>query len=145
MIGIGLRNAPRVAVNGWSTFNDPQVLSNAHQFYQRTGRTTARPIQGGAAGQGTAPRPDASAHRNSTPQPEIAPRLDANPQPKTIPHPESATHPTAAQPTTAQPEAAVQPAATQPASGKQPTPAPVPESRPDSNAKEPGEHAVPRR
>src|SRR5208282_3887596 len=43
VIGTGLRNAPRVAVNGWSTFNDRQLLSNAHQFYQRTERTTARP------------------------------------------------------------------------------------------------------
>ena len=45
---IQLRNAP-VAVNAWSAFNDRQVLGNAHQFYQRTERTTARPIEGGAA------------------------------------------------------------------------------------------------
>ncbi len=141
VIGTGLRNAPRVAANGWSTFNDRQVLSNAHQFYQRTERTTARPIEGGATGQGTAPRPDATSHRNSTSQPEIAPRLDA----KTIPQPESATHPTAAQPSAAQPEAAVLPAAAQPASGKQPTPAPAPEARPESSAKEPAEHAEHRR
>jgi hypothetical protein len=157
VIGTGLRNAPRVAVSGWSTFNDRQVLSNAHQFYQRTERTTARPVQGGAAQskeQGTRPetptRPDASTHRDSTPQPEIAPRLDTNTQPKTIPQPESAAHPAATQPAAAQPEGAVQPAAVhpeaaQPASGKQPTPAPAPEARPDSNAKEPAEHAVPRR
>jgi hypothetical protein len=125
MIGTGLRNAPRVAVNGWSTFNDRQVLSNVHQFYRRTERTTARPIQGGAEQpkeQGTRPetptRPDASAHRDSTPQPEIAPRLDTNTQPKTTP---------------------------QPASGKQPTPAPAPEARPESSAKEPAEHAEHRR
>ena len=67
VIGTGLRNAPRVSVNGWSTFSDRQVLSNAHQFYQRTERTTARPIQGGAEQpkeHGTRPetptRPDAS-------------------------------------------------------------------------------------
>ena len=133
VIGTGLRNAPRVAVNGWSTFNDRQVLSNAHQFYQRTERTTARPIQGGAAQakeQGTRPetptRPDASTHRDSTPQPEIAPRLDTNTQPKTTPQPESATHPdTAARPATGE----------RPAAG----------ARPESNVKEPAEHAVPRR
>ena len=77
VIGTGLRNAPRVAVRGWATFNDRQVLSNAHQFYQRTERTTARPIEGKATGKGTAPRPDASAiaivphnprsHHDSTP------------------------------------------------------------------------------
>ncbi|MGO9108984.1 MAG: PRC-barrel domain-containing protein [Thermoguttaceae bacterium] len=142
VIGTGLRNAPRVAVNGWSTFNDRQLLSNAHQFYQRTERTTARPIQGGAEQpkeQGTLPetptRPDGSA----TPQPEIAPRLDTTTQPKTTPQPESETHPAAARPAAAQPEATVQPA-----SGR-PTPAPAPEARPDSKAKEPVEQVVPRR
>ncbi len=142
VIGTGLRNAPRVAVNGWSTFNDRQLLSNAHQFYQRTERTTARPIQGGAEQpkeQGTRPetptRPDGSA----TPQPEIAPRLDTTTQPKTTPQPESETHPAAARPAAAQPEATVQPA-----SGR-PTPAPAPEARPDSKAKEPVEQVVPRR
>jgi hypothetical protein len=100
VIGTGLRNAPRVAVNGWATFNDRKVLSNAHQFYQRTERTTARPIEGGPAqqnGQGTRPetgtQPDAGTRRDSTPQPENAPRLDNNAQPKATPQPESATHP----------------------------------------------------
>ena len=134
VIGTGLRNAPRVAVNGWSTFNDRQVLSNAHQFYQRTERTTARPIQGGAAEpkeQGTRPetptRPDASTHRDSTPQPEVAPRLDTNTQPKAAPQLGRAQH--------------------------IPTPPNVPRAandrqlarRPESNVKEPAEHAVPRR
>ena len=133
VIGTGLRNAPRVAVNGWLTFNDQQVLSNAHQFYQRTERTTARPIQGGAAqpnAQGTRPetatRPDASTHHNSAPQPEIAPRLDTNTQPKTTPQPESATQPGA----TARPESSERPATG---------------TRPDSKAKEPVEQAAPRR
>jgi len=133
VIGTGLRNAPRVAVNGWSTFNDRQVLSNAHQFYQRTERTTARPIQSGAAQpkeQGTRPetgaRPDASTHRDGTLQPEVAPRLDTNTQPKTTPQPESAAHPD----TTARPESGERPAAG---------------TRPESNVKEPGEHEGPRR
>ena len=133
VIGTGLRNAPRVAVNSWLTFNDPQVLSNAHQFYQRTKRTTARPIQGGAAQpneQGTHPetptRADASTHRDSTPQPEIAPRPDTNPQPKTTLQPESATQPGAA----ARPESGERPATG---------------TRPDSKAKELVEKAAPRR
>ena len=133
VIGTGLRNAPRVAVNGWSTFNDRQVLSNAHQFYQRTERTSARPIEGGPAQQndkgtspGTATRTNDSTHRDSTPQPEIAPRLDTNTQPKPAPQPESATHPDAA----ARPEGGERPATGTP---------------PDSKAKEPAEHAVPRR
>ena len=74
--GTQLRNAPHVAVNNWSAFNDRQMLSNAHQFYQRTQRTTARPIEGGAAQpneQGKGTRPDANAHRDSAPQPEVAP------------------------------------------------------------------------
>ena len=133
VIGTGLRNAPRVAVNGWSTFNDRQVLSNAHQFYQRTERTTARPIQGGAAQpkeQGARPdtptRPDASTHRDSTPQPEIAPRVDTNTQPKTTPQPESEAHPAAA----ARPESGERPAAG---------------TRPESSVKKPAEHEAPRR
>jgi hypothetical protein len=113
VIGAGLRNAPRVAVNGWSTFNDRQVLGNAHQFYQRTERTTARPIQGGAA-QPTEPaarpetptRPDANTHRDSAPRPEAAPRLDSNPQPGTAPRPESGARPD----TAARPENREQPA-----------------------------------
>jgi len=133
VIGTGLRNAPRVAVNGWSTFNDRQMLSNAHQFYQRTERTTARPIQGGTAQpkkQGTRPetptRPDASTHRDSTPQPNVAPRLDTNTQPKTTPQPESTTHPdTAARPETGERAASGTP--------------------PESRAKEPSEPAAPRR
>ena len=127
VIGTGLRNAPRVAVNGWSTFNDRRVLSNAHQFYQRTERTTARPIKGEAAQpkeQGTRPetpaRPDASTNRDGTPQPESALRHDANTQPKSTPEPESATRPEGSE---------------RPATG---TP-------PDSKVKEPAEHAVPRR
>ena len=127
VIGTGLRNAPRVAVNGWSTFNDRQVLSNAHQFYHRTERSTARPIEGGPAQQndkGTRPetptRTDAGTHVNSTPQPEVAPRLDANTQPKA----------TRAQPDAARPETGQPPAS---ATG------------PRSNVKEPAEHAEPRR
>jgi hypothetical protein len=131
--GTQLRNAPHVAVNAWSAFNDRQVLGNVHQFYQRTERTTARPIQGGPAKQneqGTRPetgtRSDASTHGDSTPQAEIAPRLDNNTQPKATPQPESATHPdTATRPETGQP----------PATG----------TRTDSKVKEPVEHAVPRR
>ena len=136
VIGTGLRNAPRVAVRGWATFNDRQVLSNAHQFYQRTERTTARPIEGKATGKGTAPRPDASAHRNSTPQPEIAPRLDANTQPKTIPQPDrrNASHcrPARSCRTTRERQTTD-------------TDSPAPESRPESSAKEPAEHAEHRR
>ena len=131
--GTQLRNAPHVAVNSWSAFNDRQVLSNAHQFYQRTERTAARPIEGGAAqpnGQETRPetgtRPDANAHRDSAPQSEIAPRLDTNTQPKTTPQPKSASHPD----TAARPESG-KPAATAP--------------RPESSVKEPVERAEPRR
>jgi hypothetical protein len=130
--GMQLRNAPHVAVNDWSAFNDRRVLSNAHQFYQRTERTTARPIEGGPAKQneqGTRPetgtRPDAGSHRDNTPRPEIAPRPDTNTQPKTTPQPESAAHPAAARPESGD----------RPATG----------TRPDSSAKEPVEHAVPRR
>lgn len=131
--GAQLRNAPHVAVNSWTGFNDRQVLSNAHQFYQRTERTAARPIEGGPAqqnGEGTRPetgtRPDASTHRDSTPQPVIAPRLDTNTQPKATPQPERATHPD----TAARPESGERPATG---------------TRPDSSVKEPAEHAVPRR
>jgi len=131
--GAQLRNAPRVAVNTWSAFNDRQVLSNAHQFYQRIERTTARPIEGGPAqqnGQGTRPetgtRPDASTHRDSSPQPNVAPRLDTNTQPKTTRQSESATHPgTAARPETGE----------RPATG-----APL-----ENKAKEPSEPGAPRR
>ncbi len=133
VIGTGLRNAPRVAVNGWSTFNDRQVLSNAHQFYQRSERTTARPIQGGAAKQneqGTRPetptRPDANTHRNSTPQPEIAPRLGTNTQAEATPAPESTRHPDTA---------------TRPKSGEGPATGTPPESK----VKEPVEPVAPRR
>jgi hypothetical protein len=97
---VQLRNAPHVAVNGWSTFNDRQMLSGAHQFYQRTERTTARPVEGGPApqnGQGTPPAtgtpPNAGTKHDPAPQPEIAPRLDTNPQPKTAPQPEGAKRP----------------------------------------------------
>ena len=138
VIGSGLRNAPRVAVNGWSTFNDREVLGNAHQFYRRTERTTARPIEGGAAQAKeqaapetatrpeTPPRPDASTHRDVAPQPQIAPRPATNTQPKTTPRPESAARPAAA----ARPESGERPAIG---------------TRPESKAKEPAEHEAPRR
>ncbi len=103
--GTGLRNAPHVAVNGWATFNDRKVLSTAHQFYQRTERTTARPIQGGPAQraeQGTRPeagtRPDAGKRRDTIPQPENAPRLDNNTQPGTTPRPETGQGATGSRP-----------------------------------------------
>ena len=137
--GMQLRNAPHVAVNDWSAFNDRQVLSNAHQFYQRTERTTARPIEGGPAKQneqGTRPetgtRPDASTHRNDTPRPESAPGLDTNTQPRTTPRPESAPRPGA----NTQPETAPAPvskthpaAATRPESGERPATGTRPESK----------------
>lgn len=133
VVGTGLRNAPRVAVNGWLTFNDRQVLGNVHQFYQRAERTTARPIQGGPQQQneqGTRPevgtRPDASTHRDSTSQPEIAPRLDNKTQPKTATQPEGPAHP----------DTATRPEADQP---------PTTGTRPDGKAREPIEQAVPRR
>jgi hypothetical protein len=121
VIGTGLRNAPRVAVNGWSTFNDRQVLSNAHQFYQRTERTTARPIEGGAAQpkeQGTRPetpaRSDAGTHHDSTSRPEVAPAPKSTPHPAAAPRPESGERPAAG-------------------------------TRPESKTKEPAGHEVPRR
>jgi len=133
VIGSGLRNAPRVTVNGWATFNDPQVLSSAHQFYQRKERTTARPIQGGAAQpkeQGTRPetptRPDARTHPDSAPQPESAPRLDTNTQPKTAPPPAATTHPS-------------------PAAGPESGERPATGTRPEGKDKEPAEHVAPRR
>jgi hypothetical protein len=121
VIGTGLRNAPRVAVNGWSAFSDRQVLRNAHQFYQRTERTTARPIEGGAAQpkeqgtrQQTGTRPDAGTHPDSAPQPKVAPRLDTGKQPETAPRPESGERPATGTP-------------------------------PENKGKEPVEHAEPRR
>lgn len=131
--GTGLRNAPHVAANNWSAFNDRQVLSNAHQFYQRTERTTARPIEGGAALKNqqdnrpeTGTRPDVNTHRDSNPQPKIAPQPETSAQPKTTPQSESATHPdTAARPESGEPSATGE--------------------RPNSNVKEPAEHAAPRR
>ena len=125
--GTQLRNAPHVAVNNWSAFNDRQMLSNAHQFYQRTQRTTARPIEGGAAQpneQGKGTRPDANVHRDSARRPEVAPRPGTNTQPKTTPQPASAAHPD----TAARPESGGRPATGTP---------------PDSKVKEPVEHAVP--
>ena len=102
---IQLRNAPHVAVNAWSAFNDRQVLGNAHQFYQRTERTTARPIEGGAAKpneQGTRAetlaRPDTTTDRKSSPQPEIAPKLGTTTQHEAAPRPESVTIPNTAAP-----------------------------------------------
>ncbi len=98
-----LRNAPHVAVNSWSAFNDRQVLSNVHQFYQRTERTTARPVESGSTQrdeqnkQGIRPetgtRPEAGTHRDSTPRPEIAPRPETNTRPEATSQPESARHP----------------------------------------------------
>jgi hypothetical protein len=124
VIGTGLRNAPRVAVTGWSNFNDRQVLSNVHQFYQRTERTTARPIQGGAAQpkeQGTRPEGGTPPNTGTTPQPEAAPRLDPGTQPQTAPRPKSPIDPAAARPESEQPSTG---------------------TRPDSKIKEPVEHAV---
>jgi hypothetical protein len=121
-----LRNAPHIAANNWSTFNDRQMLGNAHQFYQRTQRTTARPIEGGPAQQseqGT--RPETGTHRD-IPRPEIAPRPGTNTQPATAPRPESETHRDAA----ARPESGARPANS---------------TRPDSNVKAPVEHAAPGR
>ncbi len=132
-IGTGLRNAPRVAVNGWSSFNDRQVLGNVDQFYQRTGWTTARPIQGGSQQyneQGTRPefgtRPDASTDRDITPKPEIALPLDNETRPGTATQPESPADPDTD---------------TRPESGQAPTAG----TRPDSQTREPVEQAVPRR
>ncbi len=126
--GTGLRNAPRVAVNGWSTFNDRQVLSNAHQFYQRTERTAARPIEGGPAQPkepGTRPAGGTPPNAGTTPRPEVAPRLDTKTQPQTAPRPESPTRPAAARPESGE----------RPATGTQP----------NSKAKEPVQHAAPGR
>ena len=128
VIGTGLRNAPRVAVNGWSTFNDRQVLSNVHQFYQRTERTAARPIEGGPAKakeQGTRPEGGTPPNTGTTPTPEAAPRLDPGTQPQTAPRPASPTGPAAARPESRE----------RPAAG----------AHPESKAKEPAEHEVPRR
>ncbi|MHB8970763.1 MAG: PRC-barrel domain-containing protein [Pirellulaceae bacterium] len=133
VIGTGLRNAPRVAVNDWSNFNDPHVLSNVHQFYQRTTRTAARPIQGGQPQQheqGTRPetekRSDAGMPRDSTPQPERARPLDNTTQPKSAMDPESSTDP----------DTATRPKSSQPLNAG---------TRPDSKATEPLEQTVPRR
>jgi sporulation protein YlmC with PRC-barrel domain len=127
--GRQLRNAPHVAVNDWSTFNDRQVLGNAHQFYQRTERTAARPIEGGPAKRNeqetrpeTGTRPDAGSHPDNTSRPEAAPRLNSNTEPKTTP----------------QPEGAARPAAARPESGDRPATG----ARPDSSTKEPAEHAA---
>ncbi len=130
---IQLRNAPHVAVNTWSAFNDRQVLGNAHQFYQRTERTAARPIEGGTAKQNeqgtrpeTAARPDTIKQGNSSAQPEIAPRLGAAAQPEAAPLPQSAARPNAA---------------VRPKSGERPATGAPPESK----VKEPVEPAAPHR
>jgi hypothetical protein len=159
VIGTGLRNAPRVGVNDWSSFNDRQVLGNVDQFYQRTQRTVARPIQGGTQqynGQGTRPdfgtRPDGNTDRDMTPKPEIALPLDNATQPGTGTQSERATNPDAdtrnessqapSADTSTQSESPTNPdTATRPESGQ----APNAGTQSDSQTRESGKQAVPRR
>jgi len=133
VIGTGLRNAPRVGVNDWSSFNDRQVLGNVDQFYQQTQRSAARPIQGGSQQyneQGTRPdfgtRPDGNTDRDITPRPDMGLPLDNETRDGTGTQSESPTNPDSA---------------TRNESGQ----APNAGTLPDNKATEPVEQAVPRR
>jgi hypothetical protein len=101
-----LRNSPRIAVNNWSTFHDRHLLSNAHQFYQRTERTAARPIRDGATRPdgtppGLAPRPGT----NIPPTPDNGVRREGEPR-ETLPNRAVTPNPTPSPEPNRQPESA---------------------------------------
>ncbi len=74
-----LRNSPHIGINDWSHFNDRRLLGDARQFYQRTERTAARPIEGANQRDGQ------GGYRNGQneqgPRPQVAPRPEGNTAP----------------------------------------------------------------